>query len=294
MLSENGIYKNLSFEQYLAEERMNNSGIKKILKSPMHYKANLEIERKETQALLVGTATHSHVLEPDSTYTDLTLANGSDPENETTLKNAALLEIANPGANYVVAPEDLDKRTKKGKETWERLAATGKKILRYKDWQIVDGITTAIRAHESASRLLSQGTPELTVFTELDGVPVKVRADWHRPGILIDLKTTDDASPDGFSRAVFKYGYDIQNALYLDAFAAAGIDVHTFIFIAVEKTAPFCCSILELDPDSIEHGRRQYQKGLATYKACSETNEWPGYSPNITMISLPAWALRDL
>lgn len=291
---DNGIFYGLPFEQYLAEDRMNNSGIKQILKSPLHYKASREIERKETQALLVGTATHSSVLEPDNTYLDLIMANGSDPENETALKNAALLEIAKPGANYVVAPEGLDKRTKKGKETWEELAATGKKILRYKDWQIIDGITKALKAHESAARLFKIGKPEVTVFSEIMGVRVKTRADWYRPGIIMDLKTTDSASPESFSRSCASFGYDVQNALYIDAFKSVNLDVHTFLFIAVEKNPPFACALYELNAESIEHGRQQYQKGLAIYKNCIEINEWPGYSPDIQTISLPGWALRDI
>lgn len=259
----NGIYKNMPSASYFKADRMNNSALKLINKTPLHYKQSLEQQREETRAMMIGSAVHTAVLEPKT-----------------------LLE------RYAVAPK-CDKRTKEGKTVWSDLEATGKILLSADDYQMIDAISQSVRSNATAAKLLSFGVAELTLFTDIDGVAAKARMDWYRPGIIVDLKTTDDASPTGFSRSCATYGYAQQAAWYLDCCEAAEIDAHTFIFIVVEKSAPYAVAIYELDAASLEFGRAQYHYALNKYKDCTAQNEWPGYSLNIQKLALPAWAMKD-
>ena len=263
MSQPNGIYQNLPSEQYFAADRINNSALKLINKTPLHYKQSLEQQREETRAMMMGSAVHTAVLEPTT-----------------------LLE------RYGVAPR-CDKRTKEGKQVWSDLESTGKIILSNDDFQMIDAISQSVKANETAAKLLSQGQAEMTVYTQINGIPAKARTDWYRPGIIVDLKTTDDASPIGFSRSCATYGYAQQAAWYLDCCEAEGLEAHTFIFIVVEKSAPYAVAIYELTPESVEFGRTQYHHALNKYKECTAINEWPGYSLDIVSLSLPAWSMKE-
>jgi len=258
-----GILFGLPAEQYFAADRINNSALKLINKSPLHYQASLEAERTETKAMQIGSAVHCAVLEPNDLF-----------------------------ERYCVAPK-LDKRTKDGKEQWAALESSGKIILSQGDYQMIAAVGDAVRAHESAAKLLMRGHPEVTVFTDINGIPAKCRIDWYRKGICIDLKTTEDASPDGFAKSCATYGYAQQAAWYLDCCEAAGLEAHTFAFIAVEKSAPYAVAIYELTPESIEFGRTQYQRALNQYKHCKESGNWPGYSSKIQLLALPVWAMKE-
>ena len=253
----------LPAEQYFAADRINNSSLKLINKSPLHYQASTEQDREETKAMLIGSAVHTAVLEP-STLLD----------------------------RYIVAPQ-ADRRTKSGKAIWSDLEASGKIVLSQTDFEMIDAIQSAVFAHENAFKLLAKGHPEISLFTEIDGVPAKARMDWYRPGIILDLKTTEDASPSGFARSCATYGYAQQAAWYLDCAEASGLEAHTFIFLVVEKSAPYAVALYELTPESLEFGRAQYQRALNLYKQCKKDDDWPGYSSQIEQLSLPAWAMRE-
>jgi hypothetical protein len=223
---ENGIYKNLPAEQYFAEDRINNSGLKLIARTPAHYKYYKEHlnEKPPTPQMMLGTAVHCAVLEP-ATFQD----------------------------RYAVAPQ-CDKRTKEGKAIWADLEAGKKLILSASDYELVEGMSQSVLTHETASKLLAAGDPEVTVFTEIEGIPAKARLDWYRNGIILDLKTTQAADPDSFSKSCANFGYSMQAAFYMDCCQAIGLECHTFIFITVENSAPYPVAIYEFDDVSIEYG----------------------------------------
>ena len=272
------IIEGLPFGDYCKIDAINNSSLKKILRSPKHYK---EQEPQETKALVVGHAAHTATLEP---------------------------HLFNH--NYVVFGENLTKTTKEGKAEWNRLEATGKTILRHKEavdaWQIA----SATILSKTGLKLLV-GRPELTVITELHGVLCKARFDnlynsesehdWFmsvfgddaEPGnYIVDLKTTEDASPK-FEKSIVSYGYDMQDAFYTDVGNAAGQDIKGFIFVVVESAAPYAVGVYMLTPEWRQIGREKYQHALDTYAECCFSEEWPGYSPKIVRLAPPAYVVKS-
>lgn len=252
----------LPFCEYCEIPRLNNSAIKLINRSPFHYKYG---ERDETSALVIGHAGHTAILEPD------------------------LFED-----RYAVFPEGMTKTTKEGKAKWAELEDSGKSILRYSEFKAAKDLATAIRNHPEASKLLTGGFPEVTILSEIDGVETKVRVDYWRPDLdmFIDVKTTENASFEAFQRSINHYGYDMQDAFYVDNGRIAGVEVSRFIFIVVESIKPYGVAIYELDSDSRDIGRIKYTKGLETYRRCDALDEWPGYPIEIQPISLPYWAMK--
>ena len=62
-----------------------------------------------------------------------------------------------------------------------------------------------------------------------------------------------------------------------------------FIFVNVEKNAPYLVSVVELDSDAFEMGHQMIERGVRIHKECMESGRWPGYLTQ-AIASLPPWA----
>lgn len=243
---------NLSAAQYHAAEGISKSGLDRIARSPAHFRYG---KTEETDTLRLGTAVHAAVLEPILFAQTYACAEG--------------------------------RRNKKA----EKIELTPM------EWDICSGIADAISDHPTCRELLSWGEAEESIFWH-DAETLllcRARPDWTRYGDgirsstrLIDLKTTKDASPSGFARAVETYRYHVQAAFYLDGWRAAngGSWCDEFVFIAVEKTAPFAIGLYRLPDWQIEEGRQLYRRDLAVYEDCLNRDEWPGYSEDIITLEM--------
>ena len=89
---------------------------------------------------------------------------------------------------------------------------------------------------------------------------------------ISDVKTCQDNSPEGFKRDIYKWGYHLQAAFYMDML---GID--NFKFVAVTTSYPHTVEIYSLDEDTIEFGRNAWQQAFSNWQIYLETNQPPGY-----------------
>ena len=259
------IRHDLTNAEYHAHPAISKSGLDRIDQSPAHYRASLVEPRKETPALVFGSAAHCWILETDHI-----------------------------SERYVIAPEGIDRRTKDGKAAWSRMEASGKTIISVDDAETLENMLASVHSHPVANELLDNGIAESSVFAELLGVPVKCRPDWlHDNSVIVDLKTTDNAGPNAFAKSCASYRYHVQAAFYSDICREIGLDIKAFVFLAVEKNPPYAVSVYELDSDSIEVGRTLYQRNLETYRRCLEADHWPAYSQSIETLSLPRWAMIE-
>ena len=221
------------------------------------------------------------------------------------IKRTTALDFGSLAHDLALSPNELDKKYLFGDfdKTDMRVSAC-KNAKAYADERgliLVDKNTQKI-ANECISankdilnRYLQNGRNEVSFFGELQGVETKCRADFisNDNSLIIDLKFVADATKDGFTQAVAKFGYYIQNALYCDLIGA-----ERFLFIAIEKEAPFLCGIYEITPESVEFGRERYLKALEMYKNI-ELYKTQHYSEvdigfctqsEIQSVTLPAWA----
>nr|MBP8282363.1 PD-(D/E)XK nuclease-like domain-containing protein [Chromatiaceae bacterium] len=202
-------------------------------------------------------------------------------------------------AAFAVAPE-CDRRTTIGKGIWSDFlaASEGRTVMTASEAGLAEGMAASVRDHPLAPVLIDGGTPELSaIWTDAaTGAPCKGRFDLARlsDGAIIDLKTTIDASPSAFARAVVSYSYATQAAAYLAGAATLGADVSDFIIIAVEKTPPFAVGIYRLPDAALELGRRRWREACVLYASCIESGQWPGYGDGIRELTLPHWAISEL
>jgi len=229
-----------------------------VHKSPAHYKAYIEGEKQApTSAMNLGSLVHSVVFNQD---------------------------------NYAVLPE-CDRRTKEGKLIYESFMADNEDkelFVSAKDYELALNIRNAVLAHPKAALLLEQGTAETSFWGRISDMPAKCKVDFlnTKYNVCIDLKTTANSAPHEFAKSIYNYRYHVQAAFYMDLTKA-----ERFIFIAVEKEAPFNVELYELDNDAIERGRQEYLADIETLKKCKETNNFHGYTTDnkIHILSLPNW-----
>jgi len=257
------------------------SGLDQIRKSPAHYwDKYLNPDRpanNPTEAMIFGTAVHSAILEPDSFRDNYAFIDDTEK----------FLELKSKG---VKSP----RQTNAYKE-WlagEQMENAGKLIISQDDFNDILKIRDKALSNHIVKKLLSNGIAEQSFFfnDEMTGAPCKARPDWYsNVGFIMDIKTTEDASKDGFARSVMKYRYHVQAPFYLDAMRACGGEPRGFTFVAIEKTRPFNMSILTVPAEILAFGRRVYREDLSIYTACLEAGEWPGYPDNAEELILPPW-----
>lgn len=246
------------------------SGLDLITKAPAYYYAKYldpnRVPEERTEALINGHAAHSLILEPD--------------------------KFAH---QFIVQPKFSGTGSVAKRAEWESQHAD-KEIITLKTYTMITCMRDAVKAHPIARELLSVGEAEQTFKWRDDatGAPCKSRQDWFNSSnnLIADLKSTEDASDEAFRKSAFKYRYHVQAAFYLDGARACGMDPQGFVFIAVEKKAPFLVNVFYADEEFIEAGRHAYRSDLETYMQCVRSGTWPGYEPTIKPLSLPAWMLQ--
>ena len=252
----------ISNADYHADPAISASQLKEISRSPYHYWSRYldpdRVAMVPTAAMRFGSLAHCAVLEPD--------------------------ELSK---RYQLAP---DRRTKEGKAAVAEMAAAGIEAVSEADMVLAVNMAVAVHGHPTAGALLQSGQAEQSFWWDdvSTGMRCKCRPDWFDGTTIVDLKTCQDASPTGFAKAVANFSYQIQAAHYL-----AGTLATRFIFVAVEKTAPYAIGVYELNTEALIHGSIARHNALQRIQDCRAINEWPGYTDGIQTLQLPGWALKD-
>ena len=135
----------------------------------------------------------------------------------------------------------------------------------------------------------AEGQSELSGFWKEGDLWCRMRVDRMLPKVLVDLKTTGDASPEGFSRHIVKMGYHIQDAFYRRGAAALGMPDKPFLFLAIEDEFPHACAWHACDGKLKAIGDAVVDKAIWRFHECLRTGVWPGYGTEIHHASAPGW-----
>ncbi|WP_078324458.1 PD-(D/E)XK nuclease-like domain-containing protein [Mycobacteroides salmoniphilum] len=185
---------------------------------------------------------------------------------------------------------------------WQQAAAQARELgqipMHIAEVAKAKAMAARVREHPLAGPLLSDGTPELSGYWHdpKTGIRLRFRPDWlPNPGrgrlIVVDYKTSTSAYPGHFAKAAAEYGYHQQAPWYLDGLAACEIaDDAAFLFVVQSKTAPYPVTVMELDPEDIELGRRRNRKAINLYAQCTAADHWPDYGQCVHSVSLPSYA----
>jgi PDDEXK-like domain of unknown function (DUF3799) len=130
-------------------------------------------------------------------------------------------------------------------------------------------------------------------------LPVVGFIDGDSPSVIVDFKTAEDASREGFISQAYKLGYHIQCGAYLDGAATLQHRYPDYVNIVVEKSPPYGVAVYRADKDYIKLGSAHYQFLLQSILYCKENNLWhETYEYNKPFgyhhLELPAWGRREL
>lgn len=136
-----------------------------------------------------------------------------------------------------------------------------------------------------AKELCIDGEAEKTLCLEMNGVKVKVRADYLQGNRIVDLKTTAyGCSLEEVQAATLKWDYDLSAALYVDAYSQFTGNQHDFYFIYLSKQYN-SCEVWKASEQLLENGRKKYKEAIETLKSNRETGRW--YNRGIQLLTLP-------
>lgn len=198
--------------------------------------------------------------------------------------------------DFVVAPA-VDRRTKEGKATYESFVASvgNKTVLTADQAEEVSAMAAAIAANPDARMVVSDlnGSAEVSLFAEIAGVRAKSRFDRlvevNGERIIVDVKTTaSSAGRSEFERTIWNFSYGVQCAFYLEMARACGVPAQHFVFVVVEKTAPYATAVYRFSDEIAEAFRPRMLELVAQYKAYLA--EGPRGYEGVTEIGIPAWA----
>jgi hypothetical protein len=154
--------------------------------------------------------------------------------------------------------------------------------------RMADAVLTALR---SIKVKIDPTRAELTALADVDGVRCRAMLDYLRgDDLMIDIKTTMNASPAAVVRAVEEYGYDHQAAHYLDTLEAVEGGRRRFLFAFVEKEQPHEVGFAMLhdqpgaESDWMEDARGKAREARRVWAECLAVDQWPGYPRAIATI----------
>jgi hypothetical protein len=264
------IHFDMPREKYDAIKRMHWSKLKALAKSAAHLRHLMTEKDEDTEARKLGRVRHIAIFEPERFEEDVAVWEG--------------------GRRY-------------GDE-WEafREEHEGKEIIKDEHAQEIRTLANAVRSDATAKKYVSGGRGEVTVLwthvvPAIAGLPelridCKARIDFvANIGALVDVKTTRDASPEGFGRECWRYKHHVQAAMYRDAYEAATGRRLPYFLVAAESTAPYVVQVYRVPDPILEMGQQEYRALLERYGHCRAESTWPGYFDGEGELALPRWAM---
>jgi hypothetical protein len=260
-------------EEYHAHPALSASGMKQILRSPLHFLQSREV-RKEKPAFDVGHAAHA-----------LVLGVGKPIEQ----------------IDEKLLSADGGIRSNAAKENVERIRSEGKVPLKPATFRAVTEMVESILRNPKARAILERPRmTEVSLFA-IDpetGVPLRGRLDILAGASCGDVKTTNDVRTHKLRSLIYEFGYDVQGEVYrLLMQLVLGLEPEPVELIFVEKEAPYEVRVVKLGQGWQAGGHERMRAAIEIYQSCLEFDVWPGadYEDGpVEEIEPPAYYLADV
>lgn len=268
---ELGIQSRIPWGEYSTMSGVSITRLKELRRSPQHYLYRLT-HPKESKALMLGTAAHTAVLEP-----------------ERFAQQFAVWGERTDGGNL---------RPRRGKD-WDAFAAghADKTIITADEHALATSIAKAVHSTPAAMRYLESGDPEVTMQWEQGGMICRGRVDWlttvdNEPHV-VGLKTARDCRHFKFGAAAAALGYHLQWGFYFDGYRLLKKREPRMIEIVVESEPPHAVAVYFIPSDIIDQGRDEYQALMLRLAECESTGHFPGPQEIEEPLTLPSWVYGE-
>jgi hypothetical protein len=315
-----GIYHDLSFDEYAALPFLNQSVLKLIDPfnggSPKHAKAAFDgLLRFDSQVMRLGRAEHCVITEGDEAFHQrfkvadscCALLKSGDRKGERCGKSASNL-VDGGWLCGMHSPKDW---------TPER------DFVSADDYDRIQAMAASVKAHPIIKHLRRPGWSECTIVYD---VPVKgatldksgpeprtihidttlrhkcrldrlAQPTGKRPHLIIDLKRmpVGEGSAVSRSRAIERYGWDVQAAMYCEAVrCACGVKACEWIWIFVEEGYPHDVQVIPADDDTLAIGLDKLTRYRSLWAECEAKQDWPGQcAAEPAYGGLSEWSVRE-
>ena len=203
---------------------------------------------------------------------------------------------------FSVRPDKWDSWRTDAAKQWRALQyLDGKGVLEPDDMLIIKGVADQLGAHPAVQAGIMNGLAEHSIFWKRtfmmpDGgrqtVWVKSRPDIIplQANMIVDLKTTTDASPVAVRRKIADLEYHMQLGLGHDGLKRVWgrvMEEHVLVFAETER--PFAINVKPIDYVDVEYGMRQCERALFKFAHAVYTGQWLGFDDDEMTAKLPQW-----
>ena len=282
-----GWLDNVRLTDYLRIPALSSSSLKSFRRSPAHHRHQLDNPQPETDALRIGTAIHTAILEPGF-MDEYAILEGCHGRYKNGNRCGYTAKVARGKKGFCRRHDPKDG------------APSKIPTLSFEEYGRVCGARDAVLTHPTAAGLLlaHDGRIERTgVFLDPSGVWCKFRPDrlvTGRDGVrlCVDLKSTRDAGPK-FWKDLVSFGYHHQAAFYRRGLEQLGEPCDASVIVAVESEPPHGVGCYLLDEEDVDRARLIGDGLLTEYARCLDADEWPTYPAGLHTRKLPPWAFDE-
>lgn len=254
----------IGFDEYQKLPNLNFSTAKHIKKCPRVMRTIQTCDSTPTPAMELGTAVHTAILEPRRFKKE-----------------------------YKQAPEGV----RRGSKAWQEIREKYPKasILRHTEYLEVTRMRDSLATNTEAMGLLDGGYTEasMTWTDSYTGLDLKCRIDkcimTEDDAIIIDIKTTTDASPRAMGNRMVTspYHYLLQMAWYQRGFEEVFTVKPRAIIIAIEKTMGYPTAMYDINPVDLDMAGAEVSELLDMITKSYESGGEGHYERRF--LDLPKW-----
>lgn len=272
------VIHNLPYPQYHDMLGLRSGVLSKFAESDLAALYQIGELYRDTDALIVGRAFHTLLLEPELFERDVT-----------------------------ILPMGFNLSRKADKATYAGLISDNPDgtIIRHHAGEQIKKMAESCKMHPLYDEIMRPGSREITIRyfqpTSAGDVLCKARIDWlindgGAAHTIIDVKTTKDTPSDSnMSKTIFNYGYHRQAAMQL---RAIGLGPHQskldrYIWLFQQNVPPYDTAFKLMSDDMRHDAMSDVDAYTLRYKIASDSGRWPGVSSELEEIDLPSWASDD-
>jgi len=278
-----GFYKNIPEPAYFSGNAVSSSLLNEFRKSPAHARAFLNRTEDSGRAkhFTLGSAIHAAVLEPDRFKEEFKVPVQCSAETGSG-------DQCSRTGSYFINDEWFCGTHIKSQEGEIKDVNS----LSSSDYKTCIEIQQAVRKNEYAYALLNQKGNNIAEGSivwndKTTDLICKGRIDFYNEesGIIVDLKSTFDASINSFKKSMSQYGYYRQLAFYREGLKTLNYKVNDIYIIAVEKAPPYNLQIIKLKEDLVDKGWKEMHKAIVEYHEETKSGTWKGYPEQVIELS---------
>lgn len=279
-----GVYDNISIDDYHNDkEYFSSSGLKLAKKSLKLFKLYLDgkLDNSRKSHFDFGNAFELALLDRKAFENEVTVF---DPDYRPDKTKAITSKINQEWKNNIFS-SDKYVINSKGKES---------------DRVILEMLSSCYK-DATIQRLIENIEYQYSMFwiDSKTGLKLKTRPDVckSKKNVIVDVKTTEDGSPEKFSKDLANYDYPFQAVMQIDGVIQSGFmkQVDAYYWLVVEKQPPYSATLYEFDPEDRRWITDEYEYTLHCVKEALDKNLFPSYSfradnkHGILRANIPLW-----